>query len=191
MYKYTFLSSKKWSRKYCRSSMGCLPQVSETKVPVSLFHCTYLCSLVQETHSPWEMMVDGTEKWIKGSCALFPKRGSWKRLHTAPSSSVVKLTNELLSAMHDCYRLENKLYSGQPCIQLRTIFWKKEKTDIGDNWQSLLLCIPFALKYLCTVDPWTACVCRSPLHGFFSIVNITSVSVVKNPSAVQEMQFNL
>ena len=146
MYKYTFLSSKKWSSKYCRSSMGCLPKVSETKAPVFLFHCTYPCSLVQENYSPWKMMVDGTEKWIKGSCALFPKRGSWKPLHTSPSSSVVKLTNELLSAMHDCCQLENKLYSGQPCIQLRTIFWKKERTDTADNWQSLPLCIPFALK---------------------------------------------
>ena len=66
-----------------------------------------------------------------------------------------ELMNELLSAMHDCSRLENKLYSGQPCAQLRIIFWKKGRTAMGDNWQSVPLCIPFAIKYLCAVDSWT------------------------------------
>ena len=188
-------TSKIWPRKYWRSNSTernwawdtC--QKCQRLSHLSFYSIAPILALVQETYSLWKMVVDGTEKQIKGSWALFPKRGSWKPLHTSPSSSVVELTNELLSMMHDCYRLENKLYSGQPCVQLRTIFGKKERTDTGDNWQSLPLCILFALKYLCTVDPWTVCICGSPSHGFFSIVTITRVSVVKNLPAMQAMQF--
>lgn len=116
-----------------------MPQVSETKLPIFILHCTEPCSPVQdeETYNPRRMMVDGTKKKReKGSLALFLKGDFWKLLYTSFFSSIVRTVSDKWTAISNAWllqRLENKLFWAAVCPAKNHCILEERKDESEGN----------------------------------------------------------